>query len=117
MQALVRAEAKSQPLRWTLAESAQAGDLVVFYFVKPRFEFVGQGVVKRTTQQTNSTWRAPDGSNKPRGVIEGIRLFTSPVPLREAKKLLPAERWLLSPKGFARIRHEGLDTIIKAGRG
>jgi hypothetical protein len=79
---------------WTVAESAQPGDLVVFYFTKPVAAFLACGRVIHRSQMTYGR------NHKPMAEVGMIRMFPEPVTLQRAKDRL-ALGWLRTPQGFA----------------
>ena len=105
---LIRASAEQSTTTWTVAEEAQEGDLVVFYFTIPISAFLACG---RVLRRSEDTWGEDD---KPMAEVGILRLFPEPVTLQRAKKRLGL-RWLRAPQGFAKKRHENVALLLALG--
>lgn len=105
---LICLSAEQDTGNWTVAQGAQAGDLVVFYFTKPVAAFLACGRVIRRSDLTYGKDR------KPTAEVGMIRLFPEPVTLQRAKDRL-ALRWLKAPQGFGMGRKENVILLLSLG--
>jgi hypothetical protein len=105
---LIRASAEQRNTTWTVAEGAQDGDLVVFYFTIPVAAFLACG---RVIRRSKETWGR---DKKPMADVGMIRLFPEPVTLRRAKERL-ALPWLRTPQGFGTRRQENVALLLALG--
>lgn len=105
---LICHSAQQETTVWTVAEVAQPGDLVVFYFTKRVGAFLACGRVIRRSKETYSEDR------KPMAEVGKIRLFPEPVTLQRARERL-ALRWLQTPQGFALGRKEDVALLVYLG--
>jgi hypothetical protein len=107
---LVDWSAKQGTIYWTVCEDARAGDLVVFYAIKPWYAFLAYGkVIKRLGEK----WGR---GKKPMAEVGMLRLLPEPVSLRRAKERL-GMRWLRAAEGFANRRQEDVHLILALGGG
>jgi hypothetical protein len=104
--ALIKASAEQDIVTWTVAEDAEPGDLVVFYFTIPVAAFLACG---RVIRRSSETWK-----KKPMAEIGMIRLFPEPVTLSRARERL-AFPWLKTPQGFATRRQEDVALLLILG--
>lgn len=104
---LARAAATGEPVWWTVHDSAEQNDTVLFYCMRPLGSFIAHGRVLRRLEQ-RFRWR------KPMAEVGLIRLLPRPVPIGEAKAKLGLS-WLRAAQGFEQGPREGVDVIIAMG--
>ena len=108
MAELIRASADQRSTPWTVAEGAQEGDLVIFYFTIPVAAFLACG---RVIRRSDKTWGK---DKKPMAEVGMIRLFPEPVMLKRARERLGLA-WLKTPQGFAKRRQENVALLLALG--
>jgi hypothetical protein len=79
---------------WTINRHARAGDIALFYLMRPVCSFVAWGVVaSEAVRQTQGKWKGHWVAN-----VSQVRMLARPVSLVELRQRLPQWRYLIYPR-------------------